>query len=412
MMRKVRHIQDVVDWRLCVGCGACYAVCEKKGVQLVNYESEGIRPVFNPEICEGCTDCLPVCPGREVNGRLAIGDSPYTSIGDHEYGPALELWEGYATDPGIREQASSGGLLTALSLFCLEEAGMQGVIHAGMAPEKPWLNRTTISRKRDELLSRTGSRYAPASPCEGLRGLEEKQGSWVFVGKPCDAAGARMLMKQKPAFQDRIGMILSFCCAGTPSTRGTLDQIDGMGVQPGEVRALRYRGEGWPGGLKVETDAGTAGFVPYQEAWGRLTKYVPFRCRLCADGLGRLADITCGDAWESYMEEKVDAGRSIVLVRTERGRELLRRAREAGVVHLEPIQQKDVLAAQPNLLQKRRNLLGRQAGMSLLAVPVPRYPHFSLWQGWKSLPLKEKIRSIFGTARRVLQRGLYRRCKR
>jgi coenzyme F420-reducing hydrogenase beta subunit len=55
-----------------------------------------------------------------------------------QWGTVLEVWEGYASDPEIRFRGSSGGLCTALSLFCLEKEIGSGVVHIGSDPGRPW----------------------------------------------------------------------------------------------------------------------------------------------------------------------------------------------------------------------------------------------------------------------------------
>jgi len=81
-------------------------------------------------------------------------------------GPTIEIWEGFAKDPAIRYRASSGGILSAIAAYCLEKENMEFVLHVGMDQSKPWNNKTVQSRNRDDLFARTGSRYAPSSPCE------------------------------------------------------------------------------------------------------------------------------------------------------------------------------------------------------------------------------------------------------
>jgi coenzyme F420 hydrogenase subunit beta len=98
-----------------------YYACSKSGVSLVNIEAVGIRPRFNTEQCAGCTECLSICPGYQADAQLTTEDCAETSDGDYEVGHALEIWEGFATDPEIRHRGSSGGLLSALALCCLEE---------------------------------------------------------------------------------------------------------------------------------------------------------------------------------------------------------------------------------------------------------------------------------------------------
>ena len=142
----------------------------------------------------------------------------------------------------------------------------------------------------------------------------------MFIGKPCDTDALHKLRLQRPELDRNLGLVLSFFCAGTPSTQGTLDLLEQLETNREEVEGVRYRGEGWPGSFKATPRNGSSEkSLSYEEAWGRLTKYVPLRCRLCPDGLGRVADIACGDAWHRYQGNS-EEGTSLVLVRTERGK--------------------------------------------------------------------------------------------
>lgn len=409
MLRKIKSIQDVVDWGLCVGCGACYSACREGAVELVNVESIGIRPQFNSEKCASCISCLSICPGFLVDSEQVGRDMPKQTEADHEFGPALELWEGFAVDPEVRYKASSGGILSALALYCLEQENMAFVLHAGMDESSPWENRTVQSRTKHDILSRAGSRYAPASPCEGLRKIEESDRPCVFIGKPCDATAAMALRRERPELDKKLGLVLTFFCAGTPSTEGTKDLIKDLGFDQDQVGEVRYRGEGWPGEFKVRSkDGSRESALSYERSWGKLTSYRPLRCNICPDGLGRIADISCGDAWESYGGQG-DQGRSIVLVRTLRGQEILHRALKMRYVELTPIEPTAVFKAQKNLLARRRELFGRLLAMQLIMVPTPRYIGFSLFHGWARLSWVEKARTVLGSLRRLVMRGMWKR---
>ena len=96
-MRSIRKIQDVVDWGLCIGCGACYALCDRGGVKLVNRLSHGIRPVFEAA-CADCAKCLDICPGVQVQSDLGLGLLRPPAAPDLLTGPGLEVWEGHAKD--------------------------------------------------------------------------------------------------------------------------------------------------------------------------------------------------------------------------------------------------------------------------------------------------------------------------
>jgi coenzyme F420 hydrogenase subunit beta len=409
MIRTIQTLEDVVDWGLCTGCGACHYHCKMRAVSLVNIPNIGIRPQFDSEACSKCRECISICPGYNIKAQVETGDAPTGDDGYHEFGPALEIWEGYASDPEIRYNGSSGGVLSALALYCLEREGMEFALHAGADDNKPWMNRTRVSVNRKQLLANTGSRYGPSSPCDGLQNIEESAGPCVFIGKPCDTAAVAMLRRQRERLDQRLGLVLTFFCAGTPSMQGTLDLLRSMDVNPLKVLDLRYRGQGWPGEFRVAQNNGSPPeTLSYAESWDRLTRYRPLRCNLCPDGLGRIADISCGDAWHK-LGENGDAGRSLVLVRTERGREILHRAIAAKCLELTRVDAGAVVAAQTSLLQRRRELFGRLVALRLLMIPTPKFSNFSLARSWLRLSLRRKMQTIGGTLSRAVRRGWWRR---
>ena len=403
MSRAFTAMRDVVDRDMCLGCGACVVACNEHGVSLELVEPAGLRPSFS-STCASCSDCLDICPAIAVDGAAAVPSGASREAWDEDVGYTLEIWEGHAADPEIRHRGSSGGALTALSLYCLEREGMEFVLHSSAGHDTPWLNETRRSRTRAELLDAAGSRYAPASPCDGLDSIARAQAPCVFVGKPCDVSAVHALRARTPALDRRLGLVMTFFCAGTPATRGTLDLLQHMGVDPEDVGRVRYRGHGWPGRFSVtHGEDGREDSLPYETAWNRLARHTPLRCQLCPDGLGRLGDIACGDGWHRY-GAGAGPGHSLILVRTDRGREILGRAREAGYLRLERADVEAVRRAQPSLLDKRRTLQGRLGALRALGIPVPRFRGFALRRSWRRLPLTRRIRTVVGTLRRAMQR--------
>jgi coenzyme F420 hydrogenase subunit beta len=137
-------------------------------------------------------------------------------------------------------------------------------------------------------------------------------------------------------------------------------------------------------------------------------KYRPYRCYLCPDGTSEFADISCGDPWYRQVKEG-EQGFSLVLVRTERGRRILQGAMKDGYLTLERSDLRIVDASQKNLIAKRGAIWGRLLAMQAFGIPTPRLRGFSLFDNWLKLSFQEKVRSIAGTVRRIIQRGYYTR---
>ncbi len=405
-MRSIKTIKDVVDWGLCTGCGACGYFCGKESVTFHNIDDVGIRPLFTKNNPEKLSEALAFCPGYTVPDRNSSPCPPAET--ELLIGPTMEIWEGYSSDRVIREKSSSGGILSALASYCLEKEGMELVVHSAMKQVEPWLNETVISRTREEVVSRSGSRYCPSSPCDRLEAIQKSSKACVFIGKPCDVAAVNALRRIKPELDAKLGLVLTFFCAGTPSSQATRSLMGKHGVNSDEVQDIRYRGDGWPGRFRVtHTNGNTPLDLSYKESWSYLAKKRPFRCMLCPDGLGQLADISCGDAWHRFREDG-DPGRSLVLVRSELGHSILAGAVKYSYLELEPSSESNVVLAQ-ELVRRRPFVFGRQLAMRLMLVPTPRYDGFHLFKAWLGISLMDKVRSILGTWRRMLSRGLYRK---
>jgi len=410
----VRNIRDVSERQLCTGCGVC-AYLSPDEIRMVDALQYGRRPWIEGGVPRDprSAEAFEACPGPGLAHGAELDAPGVIEALRPGWGPVLELWEGFAADPGLRFEGSSGGAATAIALHCLEEGAMHGVLHTAARRDAPYLNETVLSTERAQLLAATGSRYAPASPCDGLQEIEDAPRACVFIGKPCDVAAAGKAASLRPALAEKLGLTIAMFCAGTPSTRGTLDMLRRMGVDElSNVTEVRYRGKGWPGLARVheKTEEGErVHTLTYQESWGMLQRYRQWRCYVCADHTGQFADIAVGDPWYRAIPDG-EPGRSLVLVRSERGRRVLESARESGALVLERVEPGILPASQPNLLQTRGTIWARIWTSRLLGAAAPRFegmPTFRYW--WRHLGWKDKAQSVYGTAKRVFTKKLRER---
>ncbi|MDB4278689.1 Coenzyme F420 hydrogenase/dehydrogenase, beta subunit C-terminal domain [Deltaproteobacteria bacterium] len=411
MGRTFTSIQEVVDSKLCSGCGAC-AYIQPTEIRMVDVPEEGLRPVTIEDTDRPTIDtseALKVCPGIE----LEHPDFSDEQLIDQDllgaWGPILSIREGGASEDQIRFAGSSGGVASALAIYALEHLDFRLVLHVGADPDTPYTNRTVASRTRDEVLKRSGSRYAPASPCELLNLIEDAGGPCLFIGKPCDVAAAQKARRYRPELDRNLALTVAFFCAGTPSTNGTLELLNALGVPDlKDLIDVRYRGNGWPGDFVAKTrGGGTAYSCSYDQSWGEvLSKHVQWRCKLCLDHTGEFADIAVGDPWYRPIEEG-EMGSSLIVARTDVGERYLAKAIENGVLTASRVDPNLLPRSQPNLIRTRGEVWGRMLGARLTGASTPTYRGLHSFGLWLSeVPLPRKARSILGAMRRSIRQKI------
>jgi len=317
------------------------------------------------------------------------------------------LWTGHSTDDDLRFQASSGGGLSAALFFLLGSGKVDGVVQVRASETLPYANAISISTSIEEIAEAAGSRYAPSAPLAGLRSLMGSGKRYAFVGKPCDVAALRALTGLEPALENSFPYLISFFCAGVPSTKGAEEVIRKMGAAPEQVTEFRYRGNGWPGRAVATLADGTTRSMTYHDSWGGiLSKHVQHRCKICADGTGDAADIVFADAWEAdergypLFEER--DGRSLILVRTPKGQTILEGAVRESHIAVEPFDIAELEKIQPGQTGRRRALLARLLALRLLGKPTPQYQGFSILAAARTGSFAWSARNFLGMVRRIL----------
>lgn len=409
---KQDPITRLVARNLCTGCGACAGLFPE-AITMVEDPVHGRRPVVNSEPAsrQAAAVASTLCAGAGSDWRAL----PRTDILDENWGPILATWEAWSADPEIRHRGSSGGAVTALALHALVTGLASGVAHVAARKDDPRRNEAVISRGRAELLRGAGSRYAQASPAEALGRIAAGTEPIVLVGKPCDIATVGKAAAADPTLASKLPLTIAIFCAGTPNLIATDRLLRQLGVpEDAAISELRYRGDGWPGTMRARWRDGEgvehhSAEVSYAKGWGGiLQSQRRWRCRICSDHTGAFADISVGDPWHSPPSGDRDAGRSLIVARTERGRAFVEAAIRAGALIAAP-RRRDVIArAQPNLAATHGAVWGRRLAMRACGLPVPRDVGQKIFSLWWRLPARQKLSSFVGTWRRIARERLWR----
>ena len=378
-----------------MGCGLCASVLgdEKCKMHLNGegfYEPRVIQPLSSPE----SKLVKKLCPGIHVETKSHKG----------VWGSMISVCEGRAADADIRHKAASGGVVTSLAICALERGLVDAVLQVGVRDDSYLYNELRVSRSKEEVLRNAQSRYAPALVLHRIKEIfDSSTESFAFVGKPCDIAAMKNFTRLYPQYAERVKYYISIFCAGMPSYNATVKTWQMSGHQD-EPESLKYRGDGWPGNFVASFEDGTTFQLSYNESWGKiLGHHVGFRCKICPDGIGMLADVAVGDSWntkDGYPDFTESDGRCFCMVRTSAGDGLMKTALENGYIETKALDIKNIKQQQA-YQYKRRKLEGwRLVPVQLLTGGMLHFKGLAIWRQALSANFRVGIRNMRGTYKR------------
>lgn len=368
----------VVDNGLCCGCGTCAGLCPTDAI-VMTLTSHLFLPQIALDRCVHCGLCVKSCPGHSVDfgsiNTQLFGKAPE----DRLIGNFLDCYVGYATDPGLRYNAASGGLATQLLVFALENDIIDGALVTRMKRQNPLEPEAFIARSAEDLISASKSKYSPVAANVALKEISRENGRFAVVGLPCHIHGVRKAEAVSEALKKRIVLHIGLLCSHMVAFAGIDHLLTKLGVEKDMVRSLNYRGNGWPGSLSVQLDHGRHRKAPLTGGWHGYWSlfssffFTPIRCTMCPDQAAELADISLGDAWlPEFRSDKT--GMSVVVCRTTSGQALLAKAAQAGVIRLKQVDAGKVWQSQQaNLKFKKADLAHRLSLLRMLGRATPRF---------------------------------------
>ena len=183
-----------------------------------------------------------------------------------------------------------------------------------------------------------------------------------------------------------------------------------LGIAEEEVTGFSYRGYGCPGPTRIETADGRVIEKNYLDLWGEDESAwkLPFRCKVCPDGIGEAADIAAADTWPggspSWEGQKDDPGTNAVAARTAAGQELLEAAARDGAIVIErDIAARDLDDYQPHQVSKKVAVWARHAGLRAAGKLAPETARLRIAELAKAAGFAANLAQARGTRRRARQ---------
>ena len=309
----------VEDKKNCSGCHACFNICPKEAIEMIEDDKGFKYPVVNKEKCINCGLCEKVCP---ITNKKNKESSP-------------DFFACYNKDENIRMKSSSGGIF---SLIAEEIISRNGVV-CGAAFDKDFKLSHQFAENMEQLEMLRTSKYFQSSIGDSYKKVKEHllNGRYVlFTGTPCQIEGLLSYLGkdyEKLYTQDIV-------CHGVPSPkvwekykqyRKNIDK-----KEPQHINFRDKKQEGWHL-FSLSFNYGDTEYAKNQKVDYYMRVFLKDVCLRdsCYDcsfrKQNRLSDITLADLWRAERivpELDDDKGTSLVLVNSNKGTELFNLIKE------------------------------------------------------------------------------------
>ena len=340
-------LQDVINKKLCIGCGACIHLCP----YFRSYRGRTAM-IFPCTKSEG--RCWAYCPKVEVDldalSQNCFG-GPYTkdALG---YYRSIHMSRAGSKAKIKKGAVQAGGTVSALMSFALAKGLLDAAVLTGKEGLLPVPRIVTDAR---EALRVGSSKYAAAPTLAALnQAIKEGYKKIGVVGTPCQVlAVARMRTNpmDDPAFVDPFTLVVGLFCTWSIdfrlfepflAKRVAITEITKVDIPPPPSEIM----EVYAAGEKIE--------IPL----GEVRELVPDTCSYCIDMTSEFSDLSVG-----VLEGRPDM--NTLIIRTERGERIVNDAVKGGFLVMEamPAENLEHLVWAAGNKKKRAFVKAGEAGM-------------------------------------------------
>lgn len=328
----------VLNTGLCTGCGACIDICP----YFRSYRGK-TAILFPCTLTQG--RCFAFCPKVEVDlDKLSQGSfgKPY---GDSPLGSYQAIMVSKAGEKVDNIGFQAGGTVSSLTLFALKKGYVDGAVLTDRDELLP-VPRFVI--EPEEVLKCASSKYTAAPTLSALnRAISKGFRKIGIVATPCQAL-AIALMRSNPLkdndFIDPIGLVIGLFCTwamdfrafrGFLSARVNISGIKKIDIPPPPAEVM-----------EIFMKRGKKITIPLDEVRALILE----GCSYCIDMTAEFSDISVG-----VLEGHPDM--NTLIVRTERGQEIVDKAIQEGYIMASAIPEENLQHLIWASLNKKRRAL-------------------------------------------------------
>lgn len=308
--------ERIITPGFCTLCGACEAACPLHALKV---EADKPHYIYDcsttMDLCPICYDICPHSDALFLDAKGFIMDAP---LRRENLGYYRKILLAQSVDSKLRKLSHSGGVVTSLLTYAIDEGIVDSAIASEAEPDIPVKPKTLIGLVPDDVLSSIDSKFFPAAVAKafGRAVYEYGKASVAFVGIPCHVLALRKLEVWQHKLIDSLKITLGLFCLWTHSLDSLLKYLyTSHEIKASEIQRIDLTKE-----YVIQTAKKTVK-IPLSE----IESHVLPGCRTCTDFTAELADISVGSAYPLK-------DWSTVIIRTRSGEDLFQNAVKEGVL--------------------------------------------------------------------------------
>ncbi len=373
-VKSIENLRSVISHNLCNRCGTCVGLSEGKIV--FGDKTAEYLPEIKHELSDELADRIwRACPGKYFDfpayRKLFFPEVAHF----HTYtGPYQEIFIGFATNPEVRINSASGGILTAILLWLLDKNLIDAAVVTAMSESEPWLAKSFIATTPEDIIRAAQSKYIITSVNEILPLIETFQGRLAYVGLPGQVQAIRKLQAMNDPSVRNIHYIFGPFYGNTLHFSSIKSFLRSYGEKDyHNISKLWFRYGEWPGNMRIEMKNGRIIQLPKFHANYLIPFHILKNSLLCTDLSNEFTDVSGGDAWAPVYEER-GKGFSMVISRSKKGQEILEQMLSEGYLSLQHIDENEAITMHSHGYDlKKRGAFIRMKFRRMIGLPVPDY---------------------------------------
>ncbi|MEE9572642.1 MAG: Coenzyme F420 hydrogenase/dehydrogenase, beta subunit C-terminal domain [Candidatus Neomarinimicrobiota bacterium] len=312
--------EEIINTHLCCVCGACIAYCSSQGFDVIKIEN--FTPKFisdaNVDNCKECGICYYICPQTEplikqLNDKYRIKD---------ELGYIRDVLAAKTTDEKIKEMGQDGGMVTTILTYLFDKNKIDAAVVSEYDENLLPIPKIIFDKK--DLLKSSGTRYSLSSNILPLKDfyaaaeeIAEKhhqiydinQIRMAFVGTPCQCRAIKKMQLLNISPTHVIKYVFGLFCMENFDHEKLFQLIKKeTNEEPINIAKMNIKKNFFITNKENKV---------YEIDLKKFDKAVFNICYECDDFTTKFSDISFGGSGAVQ-------GNSMVVVRTEKGEELMR----------------------------------------------------------------------------------------